>query len=244
MAGEAIVITDKDNLIVDMNRSAEQLTGYLLKYVKGQSQMVFSADSTLVNAYYEMWDSMRRNGFWCGEITHQLKSGYEIHLKVHCREVRNDNDELTHYIVRYNDLIQEKIYQDELFQLANFDKLTGLGNRNRLEQRLNDLARHAHDESKSSLFSILLIDFDRFQIISSTLGKKISDSFLLQMVERLKYLLHKESDFIARISTDEFVVVITHLKSNDIAELVGKAANVVLRKLIQTTCWKSFLRSV
>lgn len=118
------------------------------------------------------------------------------------------------------DITERKIAQHELYKLAHHDILTGLPNRVLLEDRLQQTKALAHRTNK--LFAVLFLDLDRFKIINDTLGHSIGDELLRMVAARLKTAL-RETDTIARIGGDEFIVILHEAKDrSNIAFLADK----------------------
>lgn len=118
------------------------------------------------------------------------------------------------------DITERKIAQHELYKLAHHDILTGLPNRILLEDRLQQAKALAH--RTNSLFAVLFLDLDRFKIINDTLGHSVGDELLRMVSVRLKSAL-RETDTIARIGGDEFIVILQDTKDRpNIAFLADK----------------------
>ena len=94
--------------------------------------------------------------------------------------------------------------EGRLYQLANFDSLTGLANRNHLidflESALARAQRHGHQ------LAVLFIDVNEFKAINDTYGHSVGDSVLVEVARRLSQEL-REDDLLARYGGDEFVWV-------------------------------------
>lgn len=93
---------------------------------------------------------------------------------------------------------------------ALHDPLTGLGNRRKLDDALQDMAEQASLHSGG--IAILHIDLDRFKQINDTLGHAAGDAMLVH-ASRILSKNVRATDLIARIGGDEFVVVITNVTS-------------------------------
>jgi diguanylate cyclase (GGDEF)-like protein/PAS domain S-box-containing protein len=118
------------------------------------------------------------------------------------------------------DITERKIAQHELYKLAHHDILTGLPNRVLLEDRLQQAKALSH--RMNSCFALLFIDLDRFKIINDTLGHSIGDDLLRLVAGRLKRTL-RETDTVARIGGDEFIILLTSVKDrSDVAVLCDK----------------------
>ena len=112
----------------------------------------------------------------------------------------------------------------ELENIALFDSLTGLPNRNKLNQVL--LVQLANSPSHENLLAILFIDFDRFREINDTYGHDIGDAFLLQAAQVISNIL-SPSDMLFRLGGDEFVVLfedkLQHKRAHQLANmLIGR----------------------
>jgi diguanylate cyclase (GGDEF)-like protein len=98
--------------------------------------------------------------------------------------------------------------EERIRHLAHYDELTGLANRNMINQRLNQALARARRNDKP--LAILFIDLDRFKNINDTLGHGAGDNVLKEVAERLRECL-RDSDTIGRLGGDEFVVLLEEL---------------------------------
>ncbi|PLX66306.1 MAG: hypothetical protein C0602_11620 [Denitrovibrio sp.] len=113
-------------------------------------------------------------------------------------------DEVTHHLET----------KKELQRMATHDSLTGLPNR----RLLNDLMEHELSRSLryNGCFAVIFIDLDNFKMVNDTYGHNVGDK-LLQKVASLLKSQTRESDIIARMGGDEFVIVYSDIKE-DITE--------------------------
>jgi diguanylate cyclase (GGDEF)-like protein len=110
---------------------------------------------------------------------------------------------------------QRRLYQD-LNYTSTHDQLTGLPNR-----RLSDLSLDSAIEqaaSNGSRVAVAYIDVDRFKQVNDQHGHKIGDLYLQQIATRLASTI-RNTDKIARIGGDEFLVIATGLRSSEDAEI-------------------------
>ena len=98
-----------------------------------------------------------------------------------------------------------KTTNKELENLALYDHLTRLPNRNLVQDRLLQQVHLARREKKS--FSIIMVDLDRFKDVNDTLGHHVGDELLKQAGERFKHAL-RHMDTIGRLGGDEFAVIL------------------------------------
>ncbi|MBI5483624.1 MAG: EAL domain-containing protein [Deltaproteobacteria bacterium] len=118
------------------------------------------------------------------------------------------------------DITERKRAQSELFKMAHHDVLTGLPNRILLEDRMFQAKALAKRTKKG--FALLFLDLDRFKIINDTLGHAIGDELLQLVAGRLKRSL-RETDTVARIGGDEFIILLSSTSGRtDISNLSEK----------------------
>jgi diguanylate cyclase (GGDEF)-like protein len=117
--------------------------------------------------------------------------------------------------------------EEQLYQQAHYDPLTGLPNRNNFKDQLSqELARVQREQRKLAL---LYIDLDRFKDVNDTLGHAAGDHLLQTMAQRLRGCV-RGTDTVARLGGDEFVIVLGNITSprdaQSIAEEVIRALSV------------------
>jgi len=111
--------------------------------------------------------------------------------------------------------------ESKIMDLAYRDTLTGLPNRALFSDRLQQALRMA--PRLSAAVSVLLMDVDHFKYVNDTLGHQIGDLLLREVAERLTDVVRRESDTVARIGGDEFVVL---LPSDDVEGARRVARNI------------------
>jgi diguanylate cyclase (GGDEF)-like protein len=106
--------------------------------------------------------------------------------------------------------------------LATHDDLTGLPNRVKFGQALNELVNAA--QSFNRKFGVMFIDLDRFKLINDTLGHGAGDLLLKEVSARLKHCV-RDGDMVARLGGDEFVVLIND--APDVQEVSARARDIL-----------------
>ncbi len=109
------------------------------------------------------------------------------------------------------DITERKNAQAKMEYMAHHDALTGLPNRVQLVERLEHELRRA--ERHGYFGAVLFIDLDQFKTINDSLGHPVGDRVLEVVAARLQQSV-REEDLVARLSGDEFVVVLTVLDQN------------------------------
>ena len=105
----------------------------------------------------------------------------------------------------HRDVTERKRFQTELEYRANYDALTGLANKDLLNDRIEQAIVLA--TRKRSKCALLYLDLDRFKVINDSLNHAAGDELLRVIAARLKESL-RESDSVARLGGDEFAVVL------------------------------------
>ena len=209
---EGIMITDEYKKIVMVNPAFEFVTGYTCDDVVGKTPAVLQSGVHELPFYLEMWEQIRQEGIWQGEIWNRRKTGdvYPEWLTIVC--VTNDEGEVTNYCGIFTDLSERKIVENELEKRLLTDSLTDVSNRFAYIERMDNLLESTSAISHSVQHAIYFLDLDRFKQINDTLGHAVGDSILIEVANRLKKLL-KNKDIIARYGGDEFVITLTNVKN-------------------------------
>ncbi|HEY8037452.1 MAG TPA: EAL domain-containing protein [Methylobacter sp.] len=229
---EGVITTDKYVVIQTCNAGFTRITGYTEDEVIGKTPAIISSGRHDKKFYYAMWEKINKYGFWQGEIWNRRKNGEVYPELLTITEIRDDEtNEISNYAAIFSDISQLKSDEEEIKRLAFYDPLTELPNRRLLNDRLvQELAITGRSGKNGAL---LFIDLDHFKNINETLGHSAGDRVLVEVAYRLK-LCVRDCDTVARISSDEFVVVLTEL-SEQIA-LACNEARYVAENLQQTIC--------
>lgn len=118
------------------------------------------------------------------------------------------------------DISARKAAEKKILYLAHHDNLTGLVNRTVLKERLKQtigLANRSNDP-----FAVLFIDLNAFKQVNDTYGHEVGDILLQQVSMRIKQQL-RDTDTLARIGGDEFVVLLDQIKdSQDVKQIMDR----------------------
>jgi len=225
-SSEAMLITDDQARIVDVNPAFCKITGYQREEVLGKNPKILSSGLLDRHFYQQMWEHINNHHYWQGELWNKRKNGEIFPVWQTINQVISNNA-VKHYISVFSDISKFKEAEEKLWKLAHFDSLTGLANRNLLEIKLR---QHLANAGQKQPFSALLfIDLDDFKRINDSLGHKVGDQFLIQVAQRLKQLLRSD-DIIARIGGDEFVVLLNNMADNQ-RETVDQVSRIAIKLL-------------
>ena len=118
------------------------------------------------------------------------------------------------------EIIERRQAERRASELATRDELTGLFNRRSLLERTDDAIVRAARRKES--LAVLFLDLDKFKAVNDTFGHDVGDDLLRQVATRITASV-RESDIVARIGGDEFIVLLEGLASDeDAARLAEK----------------------
>jgi diguanylate cyclase (GGDEF)-like protein/PAS domain S-box-containing protein len=226
-SGEAIVLTNRDGRIVEVNPAFERQTGHRADDVAGVALDTFAANAAARSEYADMWTRVHASGLWRGEIWDRSKDGREYPKWMSVSAVRDAHGQVTHHIASSIDVTEVKEAEERILHVAHHDALTRLPNRVHLQVRLQQAIPTASREGSG--LAMLFIDMDRFKNINDTLGHHIGDGLLIEVGNRLTSIV-RASDIVARLGGDEFVLVLTGL-GTDAAHAAASVATKILAVL-------------
>jgi diguanylate cyclase (GGDEF)-like protein len=106
------------------------------------------------------------------------------------------------------DISEQKAFEDQLFRSAYYDELTGLPTRRVIEHRANNLLM---GNESGTMFALAFLDVDNFKHINDYYGHGVGDTLLVEISKRLTRDL-RCSDMLARISGDEFLLLLSPIQ--------------------------------
>ncbi|WP_458138745.1 EAL domain-containing protein [Methylomonas sp. YC3] len=209
-AHEGILITDPGGIIVDVNPTFSEITGYSRAEVIGRNPSLLQSGKYGADFYRDMWQALHEAQHWQGELWNRKKNG-ELYAEWLTVSALCDADgKITHYIGLFSDVTQAKQQQQMLELFAHYDPLTRLPNRILFADRLNQAI--AHSKRENTLLAICFLDLDGFKPVNDQFGHDIGDRVLVEVAERIKSAI-REEDSVSRHGGDEFALLLGDIDS-------------------------------
>jgi diguanylate cyclase (GGDEF)-like protein/PAS domain S-box-containing protein len=125
------------------------------------------------------------------------------------------------------DITQRKKAEKTIQNMAFYDALTGLPNRNKFRQELDQLL----SQSNNQMLAVLFLDLDRFKIINDTKGHTVGDLLLKQVANRLVLAVQKNG-IVSRHGGDEFIILLKDLDKEQVANMSKRILTEFSKPLI------------
>jgi len=220
-----VMVVDTNLHIEYSNWSFEKITGYSQNEVLGLNPSILKSGRHEADFYAAMYDDLDKNGYWQGEIWNRRKNG-EAYLEwLSLTTLKDDDNEITHYIGMFSEITKQQHVREQLRTLAYYDGLTSLANRTLFSDELDRLIHTPSDKS----LCVVFIDIDGFNRINDSFGHKLGDQLLRAFADRVKQNT-RQGDVIARWGGDEFVVAI---QVSDLHHGISHFCNKQLKALSQ-----------
>ncbi len=212
---DAITIHDRDFNVLRANRTAERLLGLPFSEILGQKcyQLYHGSDCP-----HEECPSCAVLNAGRPSVVERFEPSLNKYIEIKAFPlVQDDQNIKVVHIVR--DITDRKKMEEFLQHHAYYDNLTGLPNRLLFMEHVR--LRLSYARRNRSRVAILFLDLDHFKYINDTLGHIVGDGLLKIVAERLKACI-RESDLVARMGGDEFIVILSDINTAEDAAIVGR----------------------
>lgn len=215
-SSEPMIITNNTGDIIKVNQAFCTAMGYAKEEILGKNPRIFKSGHQDKRFGDELWNSLKVQGFWSGEVYNKKANNEIIPLRATITAIKDKEGRITHFLGQYIDIGEQKDKEKVLEYQATHDNLTGLPNRllllDRIEHAITKVVRH------KIVGGLIFIDLDNFKEVNDTLGHDIGDALLIMVAKKIKEVVRDE-DTIARIGGDEFIVLIDNIGNNkDVAK--------------------------
>jgi diguanylate cyclase (GGDEF)-like protein/PAS domain S-box-containing protein len=219
----AIFMLDANGHIVSWNPGAQRILGYEQIEVIGRHVSLFYTPEDIAkNEPQRKLNQTVEEGRAEEDSWRVRKDGQRFWATGVLDALHDEQGRIRGFVEIMRDNTERRLAEENTYFLANHDALTGLPNRTRFMERLNEALMNA--DRDDTQVAVLLLDLDRFKLINDTLGHHVGDMLLKKVAHRLSKCV-RETDTVARLGGDEFVVILTRVK--EIASVDALAGKIV-----------------
>ena len=218
-ASDGIHVLDLQGNVVQVNDAFCRMLGYSSEELQGMNVTQWDVQWSGEELRTRLRQALDRDMLF--ETKHRHRDGSIVEVEIHAGGVEIDGKRLVYASAR--DISERKKAAEQMQHLAHFDNMTDLPNRALLTDRLQQALIKA--KRNSAHIALMFIDLDKFKPVNDTLGHHVGDLLLKEVATRLQDCL-RESDTVARVGGDEFVVLLPRIE-------VEQDATVVAEKILQ-----------
>ncbi len=192
-ASEGVIITDKNNHIVEVNPAFEKIYGFCESDVLGKNPKILSSGVQGDSFYRQLWYELMIKDQWRGEITNKHQNGELVSQWMSITVIRDKHGEIQNYLSIFSDLTELKSAQQQVIDMAFYDPVTQLHNKTYLEQEI--LANEQN-------YTLIVLNINNFGYINTAYGFNIGDKILTAIANTLANNFSMDETF--RLNSDEF----------------------------------------
>ncbi len=204
---DALIVLDRDGTVRLTNHAAQEVFG------KGRPLLGRQAPEVLAESFGEsqLATLLRTGALESDEIAIEQPGGGRRVFGLSSTVMRDRGVRPEAIVLVARDITEKKRVEERLAHDAFHDSLTGLANRALFVERLSvAVARHRAGRGQYE-FAALFLDLDRFKVVNDSLGHSVGDQLLTMVARRIEVCL-RENDTAARLSGDEFAVLLDDIK--------------------------------
>ncbi|TCT15442.1 PAS domain S-box-containing protein/diguanylate cyclase (GGDEF)-like protein [Natranaerovirga pectinivora] len=231
-ATEGIIVTDRDYTeILYVNDAYLNITGYTKDEVIGNKSTLLKSGMQDVHFYKKMWEHIKKEGFWQGELWDKKKNGELIAVSLVILEIKGKEDIIHNYVGILTELTEQKKIEERVQYLSSHNILTNLPNRFIFIQKVNETIQAVNSGETSKEIIIITLDIDKLKYVNDTYGYSMGDELLKEVAYRLKKNLDQRV-LISHFNEDTFGLLVVQEKNNCVEILVNKIKEVFTRPYI------------
>ncbi|NVJ60008.1 MAG: EAL domain-containing protein [Gammaproteobacteria bacterium] len=209
---EAVVVLNAEDSIYFVNPAFYRITGYSEEQIKQTSLLSLRSTKHSIEFYKKVWSEVKKENSWFGEIWVLTENNKDILCSLEAFHI--DDEELDEHltVIVFSNITEKRLAEEKLSFLARYDSLTGLPNRNLFHDRLDHAMALA--TRRNHKVAVMFIDLDGFKKVNDSYGHQAGDLLLKRTADLISDCI-REEDTLARLSGDEFLLIIEEFQSTD-----------------------------
>lgn len=221
---DGLIVLNSSNVITMVNPAVTQLLGYHADLLVGKTPFEVFSWQQFSSLMPTIRSSLENYGQWQGEVWEKSASDELVPMFVKVNLVSSDEekDEFD-MVLTLSDLSNVK-EMERLEHLAHHDALTGLANRARLYKVMDEVVSSSNYANQQ--FAVIYLDLDGFKHVNDNYGHDAGDAILKEVSNRLLSQV-RAGDLVARLSGDEFVLIIKQTNKVMLARLAERLLTLI-----------------
>ncbi|HET9441489.1 MAG TPA: EAL domain-containing protein [Longimicrobiales bacterium] len=209
---DSVIITNAQGFIEYVNPAFEQVSGYRLAELRGRTPAILKADRQQPEFFERMWSQLRNGEVFRAEIANRRKTGEIYYEDIVIEPVRDEQGHITHFVSSARDITERKRHEQNADTAAFYDATTTVSTYKLLRERARQLLALARRHDLTA--ALLHVDLKGLTAVNASHGREVGDELLRKFADRLRQGL-RESDAIARMHNDEFLVLLSDVAEAD-----------------------------
>ncbi|MBI5587349.1 MAG: EAL domain-containing protein [Deltaproteobacteria bacterium] len=209
-----VFITDINGVIEYVNPVFEEVSGYSKEEAIGKTPRVLSSAEVPREKYQELWRTILSGKTWRSVLKNKKKDGGYFWVNAAISPIKDERGKITDFLAVEEDVTDKMASEERIRYLANNDDLTGLTNRSKFIELLDEWMYFAEAGGESG--ALCFIDMDQFKLLNDSYGHGVGDEFLRRMALLFKTVVDisyrqcfpgsDKKPLLSRLSGDEFAV--------------------------------------
>jgi len=226
-AATIVSVTDLSGDILFVNDNFCKTSRYRRDELIGNNHRMMNSEKHSKKFIKEMWMTISGGGIWRGNFKNKAKDGSFYWADTTIVPFLNKEGRSYQFLSIQVDITHRKNFEEKVFRMAHYDDLTGLPNRILFSEKLENTLKISLSDKRS--FALMFLDLDEFKLVNDTLGHPAGDQLLREVSRRLKASL-RDGDIVARMSGDEFIILLPSIAKKEDVSIVANKIIGALKK--------------
>lgn len=197
----SISTTDLEGNITDVSTAFCKMSGYTKSELIGSTHKRLRDATTPSSVYKDMWDSIKADKMWHGELRNKAKDGSHFWMDISVFPIYDGDDVKIGYTAIRNDITDKK----NIEEISRRDGLTNIFNRRYFDKILVNIINSAKRNNSSVCFAMFDIDF--FKSYNDHYGHQKGDDVIIKVAQCLENSLKRADDYCFRLGGEEFGIL-------------------------------------